>query len=204
MLLCMVSSTAILREDALDKLPMRWWAIMFRGLLGILLGIVAFFMPVATLLALVYLFGAYAFFDGVFNLMAAWRQTNRRKPWWALLLSGIAGIGAAVISFVWPGITALVLVYVVSAWALITGGLQIAAAVKLRKEIEGEWLLALSGLLSMILGFFLVFFPSAGAIGLVWYLGAYAVVFGILMVALGWRLRTRRMQDQPQPAQAAA
>ena len=158
MLFVMVSSTAILHEDELVRLPMRWWAIALRGLLGIFLGIVAFFMPVATLLALVYLFGVYAFLDGIFNLVAAWRHTNRQKPWWALLLSGIAGIGAAVISFVWPGITALVLVYVVSAWALITGGLQIAAAVKLRKEIEGEWMLALSGLLSMLLGFLLVSF----------------------------------------------
>jgi len=200
----MVSSVASLHEDALDTVPMRWWAIMLRGLLGILLGIVAFFMPVATLLALVYLFGAYAFFDGVFNLVAAWRQTNRQKPWWALLLSGIAGIGAAAISFVWPGITALALVYVVSAWALITGGLEIAAAVKLRKEIEGEWLLALSGLLSVLLGVLLAFFPDAGAIGLVWYLGAYAVVFGIVMVALSWRLRARRAHDHSQPAQMAA
>ena len=195
---------AVLREEKLDRLPMRWWAIMLRGLLGILLGIVAFFMPVATLLAIVYLFGAYAFFDGIFNLIAAWRQTNRQKPWWALLLSGIAGIGAAAISFVWPGITALALVYVVSAWALITGGLEIAAAVKLRKEIEGEWLLALSGLLSIVLGFLLAFFPDAGAIGLVWYLGAYAVVFGILMIALSWRLRTRGVHDHSQPAQVAA
>jgi uncharacterized membrane protein HdeD (DUF308 family) len=116
---------AVLQEDVLDKLPMRWWAIMLRGWLGILLGIVAFFMPVSTLLALVYLFGAYAFFDGVFNLVAAWRQTTGQKPSWALLLSGIAGIGAAVISFVWPGITALALVYVVSAWALLTGGFRV-------------------------------------------------------------------------------
>lgn len=195
---------AILHKNELGRLPMRWWAIMLRGLLGILLGIVAFFMPVATLLALVYLFGAYVFFDGVFNLMAAWRHTNGQKPWWALLLSGIAGIGATAISFVWPGLTALALVYVVSAWALITGGLQIAAAVKLRKEIEGEWLLALSGLLSIALGFLLVFLPEAGAIGLVWYLGAYAVVFGILMVALSWRLRTRQARDHSHPAQVAA
>jgi uncharacterized membrane protein HdeD (DUF308 family) len=194
----MVLPTAILSQDELNKLPMRWWAIGLRGLLGILLGIVAFFMPVATLL------GAYAFFDGVFNLVAAWQQKNRQKPWWALLLSGIAGMGAAAISFVWPGITALALVYVVSAWALITGGLEIAAAVKLRKEIEGEWLLALSGILSMALGLFLAFFPDAGTIGLVWYLGAYAIVFGILLVALSWRLRTRRARDHSQPAQAAA
>ena len=204
MLLFMVSSTAILQENKLVKLPRRWWAIALRGLLGILVGIVAFFMPLSTLFALVYLFGMYAFLDGLFNLIAAWRQTDRPKPWWGLLLSGIAGIGAAVISFVWPGITALVLVYVVSAWALLTGGLQIAAAVKLRKEIEGEWMLALSGIFSIVLGFLLVFFPEAGAIGLVWYLGAYAIAFGILLIALGWRLRTRQAQDHSQPAQAAA
>ncbi|OQW37664.1 MAG: hypothetical protein A4E19_13155 [Nitrospira sp. SG-bin1] len=183
---------------------MRWWAMTLRGLLGILLGVVAFFMPLSTLLALVYLFGAYAFLDGLFNLVAAWRQTTRQKPWWALLLSGIAGIGAAIISFVWPGITALALVYVVSAWALITGGLEVAAAVKLRKEIEGEWLLALSGILSIVLGFLLAFFPDAGTIGLVWYLGTYAMVFGGFMIALSLRLRTRQNRDRPSSAQMAA
>lgn len=204
MLVFMVLSTTLFQDNALAQLPMRWWAVTLRGLLGILIGILALFMPVSTLLALVYLFGAYAFVDGVLNLLAAWRQTNRQKPWWALLLSGIAGIGAAVISVVWPGITALALVYVVSAWALITGAFEIAAAVTLRKEIEGEWMLALSGVLSIALSVLLAFFPDAGAIGLVWYLGAYAMMLGILMVALGWRLRRRRVQSHPQPAQAVA
>lgn len=200
----MVLPAASIHNDELERIPIRWWAIALRGLLGILVGIVAFFMPLSTLLALVYLFGIYAFLDGLFNLVAAWRHIDRPKPWWGLLLSGIAGIGAAVISFVWPGITALVLVYVVSAWALMTGGLQIAAAVKLRKEIEGEWMLALSGLFSIALGFLLVFFPEAGAIGLVWYLGAYAIAFGILLIALSLRLRTRQAHGHSQPAQAAA
>ena len=204
MLLFMVVSTTLLQDHALAQLPMRWWAVTLRGLLGILIGILALFMPVSTLLALVYLFGAYAFFDGVLNLVAAWRHTNRRKPWWTLLLSGIVGIGAAAISVVWPGITALALVYVVSAWALITGAFEIAAAVKLRKEIEGEWMLALSGVLSIALSVLLALFPDAGAIGLVWYLGAYAMILGILMVALGWRLRRRRVQSHSQPAQAVA
>lgn len=200
----MVLPTPILDEKKLDKLPMRWWAIMLRGLLGILLGIIAFVMPISTLLALVYLFGAYVFLDGLFNLIAAWRQTNQEKPWWTLLLSGIAGIGAAVISFVWPGITALVLVYVVSAWATITGGLEIAAAVTLRKEIEGEWLLALSGVLSVALGILLAVYPNIGAIGVVWYLGIYAAVFGSLLIWLSLRLRARQDQNRSQPAQMAA
>lgn len=200
----MVLPTPILDEKKLDKLPMRWWAIMLRGLLGILLGIIASVMPISTLLALVYLFGAYVFLDGLFNLIAAWRQTNEEKPWWTLLLSGIAGIGAAVISFVWPGITALVLVYVASAWATITGGLEIAAAVRLRKEIEGEWLLALSGVLSVALGLLLAVYPNIGAIGVVWYLGIYAAVFGALLISLSLRLRPRQKQDQSQPVQMAA
>jgi len=175
----------------LGALTERWWAIALRGMLGILIGIVAFAMPIPTLVALVYLFGAYALLDGVFNLAAARRRTSAQRPWWALLLSGLAGIGAAIVSFVWPGITALALVYVIAAWALVTGGLQLAAAITLRKEIQGEWLLALSGLVSMFLGGLLAVFPDAGAIGLVWYFGAYAMLFGVLMVALSFRLRAR-------------
>jgi uncharacterized membrane protein HdeD (DUF308 family) len=142
--------------------------------------------------------------DGLFNLVAAWRRTANRRPWWALLVSGVVGIGAGVISFVWPGITALALVYVIAAWALITGGLEVAAAIKLRKEIEGEWLLGLSGVLSMLLGGLLALFPEAGAIGLVWYFGAFAFLFGVLMVGLGLRLRARyedlRSQSTPMAA----
>lgn len=177
--------------DFLGALTAHWWAIALRGLVGILVGIIAFVMPIPTLIALVYLFGAYALLDGLFNLVAAWRSTPQQRPWWALLLSGLAGTGAAIISFVWPGITALALVYVVAAWALITGGLEVMAAIRLRKEIEGEWLLALSGLFSILLGGVLALFPDAGAIGLVWYFGAYAVVFGLLMLVLGLRLRAR-------------
>ncbi|ALA58427.1 conserved membrane protein of unknown function [Nitrospira moscoviensis] len=176
---------------SVDVLAAHWWAVAVRGLVGILVGVVAFFLPIPTLIALVYLFGAYALLDGLFNLVAAWRRTGSRRPWWALVLSGVAGIAAAAVSFVWPGITALALVYVIAAWALITGGLQIAAAIKLRKEMEGEWLLALTGLVSILLGGLLAVFPEAGAIGLVWYIGAFAFLSGVLMVALSMRLRAR-------------
>lgn len=188
----------------LSILTVHWWAIALRGLVGILVGIIAFAMPIPTLIALVYLFGAYALLDGIFNLMAAWRRTSGQRPWWALLLSGLAGLTAAAISFVWPGITAMALVYVIAAWALITGGLEVAAAIKLRKEIEGEWLLALSGLFSILLGGLLAVFPDAGAIGLMWYFGAYAMLFGILMVALAVRLRSRHEETGSESTRMAA
>lgn len=188
----------------LRVLTEHWWAIALRGLVGILVGIIAFALPIATLIALVYLFGAYALLDGFFNLAAAWRRTSGQRPWWALLASGLAGVAAAAISFVWPGITAMALVYVIAAWALITGGLEVAAAIKLRKEIEGEWLLALSGLFSILLGGALAVFPDAGAIGLVWYFGAYAMLFGILMVALAVRLRARHEEARPESTRIAA
>lgn len=176
----------------LARLADHWWAIGLRGLFAVLFGLVAFLLPLPTLVALVWLFGAFAFLDGVFSLVAAWRRRAGDPPWWALLLTGLAGVAAGVISFVWPGITALALVMLIAAWALITGALEIAAAVRLRKEIEGEWLLGLSGVLTIGLGALLVIAPDAGAIGLVWVFGAYAVLFGVMMMVLGYRLRVYR------------
>jgi uncharacterized membrane protein HdeD (DUF308 family) len=189
-------------NDALGILSRNWWAVAVRGLLGILVGLLAFLLPLPTLTALVWLFGAYAFLDGVFNLVSAWRRT-RPRPWWALLVEGIAGLGAGVISFLWPGITALALVYLIAAWALVTGVLEMIAAVRLRKEIEGEWLLALSGIFSILLGGLLAIMPGPGAVALVWYLGAYAVAFGVLLIALGFRLRARHEKRKSQSHLAA-
>ncbi len=188
----------------LDILARRWWAIGIRGLLGIVFGLLAFAMPIATMVAVVWLFGAYALLDGVFNLVAAWRRTDEQRPWWGLLLSGFAGIGAGFVSFIWPGVTAIVLVYLVAAWALLTGGLEVAAAITLRKEIEGEWMLALSGLVSIALGALLAMMPEAGAIGLVWYFGAYAMLFGVLLVGLSLRLRRRNQSIEKERDRLAA
>jgi uncharacterized membrane protein HdeD (DUF308 family) len=148
-----------------------WWAIALRGLLGIVAGIFAFVMPLPTMIAMVWLFGAYAFLDGLFNLVSVWRQ-GRARPWWAMALEGVLGLGAGIMSFIWPGITALALVYLVAAWAFATGVLEIVAAVRLRKEIKGEWMLALSGVLSLTLGVLFAIAPDAGAVSLVWLWGA--------------------------------
>jgi uncharacterized membrane protein HdeD (DUF308 family) len=187
----------------LDSLTRNWWAVALRGLAGILFGIITFVSPGISLAALVLLFGAYAFADGVLSIVSAVRRRGADR-WWLLLLQGIVGIGAGVVTLLWPGITALALLFVMAAWALVGGALQVAAAIRLRKVITGEWLLALSGVLSIALGVLLVLFPGPGALALVIWIGAYAFVFGILLLVLGFKLRSLRSPRAHQPAHSVA
>ena len=143
-----------------------------------------------TVLALVLVFGVYAFADGVLALVGAVRAIRSNERWGALLLEGIAGIGAAVVSWLWPHITVLALVWVIAAWAVITGIFEIVAAIRLRKLIRGEWLLGLAGVVSVIFGVVIVGEPLAGAVVIALTVGAYALIFGIVMIALGLRLRS--------------
>ena len=189
-------------REPLEVLQENWWVIALRGLIGIVVGIIAFVMTLPTMIAIVWLFGAYAFLDGLFNLVSVWRQ-GRARPWWAMALEGVLGIGAGIISFIWPGITALALVYLVAAWALVTGVLEIVAAIRLRKEIKGEWMLALSGVLSLTLGVLFAIAPDAGAVSLVWLWGAYTAAFGILLIWLSFRLRARYEAVKSRTLQAA-
>ena len=187
----------------LDSLSRNWWAVALRGLAGILFGIITFVSPGISLAALVLLFGAYAFADGVLSIVSAVRRRGADR-WWLLLLQGIVGIAAGIVTLLWPGITALSLLFVIAAWALVGGALQIAAAIRLRKVITGEWLLALSGVLSMALGVLLVLFPGPGALAVVIWIGAYAFVFGILLLVLGFKLRGLRSPRAHQPAHSVA
>jgi uncharacterized membrane protein HdeD (DUF308 family) len=166
-----------------------WWALALRGVVAVIFGILALVWPRLTLLALVILFGAFMLVDGVFTLAGAfaWRKWNQR--WWAVVLAGVAGIIVGVLTFVWPGMTGLVLLCLIAAWAIITGILEIVAAIELRRVIEGEWLMVLSGILSVVLGVLLAAFPGAGALGLAWLIGIYAFVYGLLLIALAFRLR---------------
>jgi uncharacterized membrane protein HdeD (DUF308 family) len=171
-------------------LARNWWSLVIRGIVAIIFGILTFVWPGITVTALVFLFAGYALVDGVVSLAGAVRAAEAHDRWGALLLEGIVGIAAAIATILWPGITALSLVYVIAAWAIITGVAEIAAAVRLRKHIHGEWLLALAGILSILFGVFVVAMPIAGALVIAIWIGAYALVFGVTLVALGFRLRS--------------
>jgi uncharacterized membrane protein HdeD (DUF308 family) len=173
-----------------ETIAHNWWVLLLRGIAGIIFGILTFLRPEISLAALILLFGAYAFADGILALINGIRETRTNERWWVLVLHGIIGIGAAVVTVLWPGITALALLYVIAAWALVTGALEIAAAIRLRKVIEGEWLLALAGIASVILGVLLFLFPGPGALAVVIWIGAYAFVSGVLLSILAFRLRS--------------
>ena len=166
-----------------------WWAILLRGILAILFGFLAFLSPGITLLALVFLFGAYMLVDGVLAIVAAVWAAGREQRWWLLLIEGIVGVLAGILAFVLPQAAALAFLYLVAAWAIVTGVLEILAAVRLREEIEGEWALIVGGAVSVVFGVLLAVLPAVGILSLVWLIGAYAVMFGILLVALALRVR---------------
>jgi uncharacterized membrane protein HdeD (DUF308 family) len=166
-----------------------WWAIALRGAVAILFGVLAFAWPGVTLSALVLLFGAYAVVDGVAAIVMGIKEYGERERWWATLLGGIVSVGAGVLTFMMPGITALALLTLIAVWAILRGIFEIVAAVRLRHVIEGEWLMGLAGALSIAFGLFMILRPGAGALAVVWWIGAYAVAVGIMLVALGFRAR---------------
>jgi uncharacterized membrane protein HdeD (DUF308 family) len=174
-----------------------WWALALRGVLAILFGIAVLVWPSLSLLTLVLLFGSYAVVDGIFALITAFRRREQRN-WWLLLLEGAAGIAAGVLTWLYPGITALILLFFIAFQAIITGGFEIAAAWRLREEIKGEWLLALAGIASIAFGVLMILFPGGGALAVLALIAAYAIVFGITMIILAFRFRG--MEDELPPS----
>jgi uncharacterized membrane protein HdeD (DUF308 family) len=166
-----------------------WWSLVLRGFLAVILGVVAFAIPGITIGALVIVFGAYALTDGIVAIIGAYRASKAHERWGILLAEGLAGIAAAGVTIMWPGITALTLVLLIGAWAFVTGIFEIVAAIKLRKYISGEWLLLLSGIASVVFGLLVVILPLVGAIAIALCIGIYAVIFGVIMISLGLRLR---------------
>ena len=175
-----------------DRLTTTWWLVALRGVAAIAFGLIALFMPGITLLALVLLFGAYAIVDGAFKVVSgARRRADGSRDGW-MVLAGILGIAAGVVAAVWPGITALVLLFIIASWAIITGVLEIVAAYQLRDQIEGEALLALGGALSIAFGVLAILMPGAGALAVIWLIGAYAVATGIILLIAAYRLNQRQ------------
>lgn len=166
-----------------------WRTAALRAGAAIILGIIAFLLPGITLTAIVLLFGFYAAIDGALNLMASFREMRTHGRWGVLLVEGIFGIAAGAIVLLWPGIGALALTLVVGAWAFATGVMEIIVAIRLRRVITGEWLLILSGVLSIAFGIALALFPGIGALALIWWLGAFALAYGIVLLTLALRIR---------------
>ena len=176
----------------LHALAENWWKIFLRGAVAIVFGVLSFMWPGATLLALTFLWGAYAFADGAFALWAAISGKGATGPRWWLAIVGITGLVAGALTFFWPGMTTLVLLMFIAAWSIIVGVMQIVGAIRLRKEMEGEWLLVLSGLLSIAFGGVMISQPAAGAVAAVWLLASFAIALGVIYVALALRLRKHK------------
>ena len=176
-----------------SDLARNWWLVALRGVIGILFGIGAFVWPGATLAALVIVFGAYVFVDGIFAVVAGIGMRRQLSLWWLVVLEGVAGIILGLLTFRSPDTTALVLLTLIAAWSIVSGIFEIATALRLRKLIANEWLLILSGVVSIIFGILLLIAqPGAGAISIVWLLGGYALIFGMLTLMFAFRLRGMR------------
>jgi uncharacterized membrane protein HdeD (DUF308 family) len=182
-------------------LARNWWALALRGVFAILFGLAAFALPGVTLAVLVLLFGAYAILDGVLAIVAGVRAAERHERWWPMLVEGVASVLAGVLTYAWPLITAVVLLYVIAFWALVTGIFKIVAAIRLRQHLPGELVHALNGLVSILFGLFLLVLPGAGVLALVWWIAGYALFRGVMLVALAFRLRRHgRQQTAPKAA----
>src|SRR4051794_14093006 len=181
----------------LADLSRNWWLAVLRGSLAILFGVLAFVWPGVTFSALVLLFGAYAFIDGIIMFGYGLLAAGDGQQWWPLILGGIIGIATGILTFAQPQAVALALVYVVGIWAIVTGLLEIVAAIRLRQVISGEWLMGLSGALSILFGVLVVAQPDAGALSLVFLFGFYAILAGVSQVWLGIKLRGLGEMAQP-------
>ena len=173
----------------LHGLAKNWWLLLLRGIASVIFGVLAFAWPGLTIISLVIVYGAYALVDGLFSLYAAIRGGEGAAPRWWLAVVGVAGVLAGIISFASPGMVALWLLLLIGAWAIVSGIFEIVGAVRLRKEIDNEWMLILHGAITVLFGVLLMAMPAAGALALVWVIGAYAIIGGVILGALAFRLR---------------
>jgi uncharacterized membrane protein HdeD (DUF308 family) len=185
-------------QPALPTMSGTWWAMVLRGIVAVLFGLAALFWPGLTLFVLLVCFGVYAMVDGLLAIVAGIRASGGRR--WLLLAEGALGVLAGLVVLFWPGTTALVVVYVISAWAIFTGLLKVVMAVAFRREIESGWLMILGGVLSMVFGVILGAMPGAGLVTLVWLIGIYALILGVALVVLGFLDRGQRHASESRVA----
>jgi len=167
-----------------------WWIVFLRGLFAVLFGVLAFVWPGITLAALILVFGFYAIFDGMMALGIGFMVGA--KVWWPMILIGVLSLAAGIGALAWPALTALALLSLIAAWAIFRGIVEIMAAFQLRAWIENEWMLILGGLCSILFGVLVAFRPGAGALAVLWIIGAFAIVYGVLAIALSFKLRALR------------
>jgi len=167
-----------------------WWMLLIRGIVAVLFGLAAIVWPGLTALVLVYLFGAFAFVDGIVAVVVSLQERTIVPRWWVLLIEGIVGILIGILTFFSPTVTALALLYLIAAWAIITGILEIAAAFSMRRALVLEWTLAIAGILSILLGILLAIQPASGILAVVWIIGIYAIVFGVLLIIRAFQFRS--------------
>jgi len=179
------------------NLAKNWWLLVLRGVAAILFGLAAFVWPGLTLLLLITLFALYAIVDGLIALITGLNHTHDSPRWWVFALEGLVGVGIGVIALAWPNLTALAILAMIAAWAVLTGILEIVAAIRLRREIENEWFLVLGGILSVGVGILLIAQPLAGTVAIVWTIGAYELISGVLWILLAVRLRSHEMTSEP-------
>jgi uncharacterized membrane protein HdeD (DUF308 family) len=175
-------------SSLLGALARNWWLILLRGIAAIAFGILTFVWPGVTLVTLVLLYGAFAFVDGALALWAGVAGGSPAPRWW-LILVGLLGIAAGIVTAVLPGMTALLLLYFIAFWAIATGVMQIVGAIRLRKEIDNEWMLIASGVVSVLFGAIVLVAPGAGALGVLFVIGIYAIVYGVTLIGFAFRLR---------------
>jgi uncharacterized membrane protein HdeD (DUF308 family) len=173
----------------IESMVRNWWVFVVRGILAILFGVLAFARPDITLVALVALFGTYALFDGILNITSAFMFSGSRYFWW-VLLDGILGIAVGVMTFMHPGAIAASLLILLGIWLIVTGLFRIFAAIELRKVIDHEWAYIISGLLSVAVGVLTVSRPGQSALGWLWVIGTYAVLYGVILLVLGFKMKT--------------
>jgi uncharacterized membrane protein HdeD (DUF308 family) len=184
-------------DDAMSALlAQNWWAIALRGVFAIIFGIIALLMPGATMLALVLLFAAYLLVDGIFAIIAAVRAARRQERWGWLIFEGLVDLVSGGIAIVWPLLTIVAFALLMGAWAIVTGALLLGASYRLNIP-HGRWLMALAGAISVIWGVLLIIWPLIGALVLTWWMAAYALIFGVAMLVLALRLRSRRPAGAP-------